>query len=97
MCHKRPFTTHADRLRPRLKRRTSPSHWTCATQSIRSLRSVLGSSEAWRTLLQTLRTRTFFIGLLEMGVRGPQKVDPRTEHGGHARLADQAMTMWTWQ
>ena len=39
----------------------------------------------------------FFIGLLEMGVRGPQKVDPRTEHGGHARLADQAMTMWTWQ
>ena len=48
-------------------------------------------------MLQTLRTRTFFIGLLEMGVRGPQKVDPRTEHGGHARLADQAMTMWTWQ
>ena len=37
------------------------------------------------------------IGLLEMGVRGPQQVDPRTEHGGHARLADQAMTMWTWQ
>ena len=31
-----------------------------ATQSISSLRSVLGSSEAWRTLLQTLRTRIFF-------------------------------------
>ena len=30
-----------------------------ATQSIPSLRSVLGSSEAWRTLLQTLRTRIF--------------------------------------
>ena len=30
-----------------------------ATQSISSLRSVLGSSEAWRTLLQTLRTRIF--------------------------------------
>ncbi|MYG25940.1 MAG: type IV secretory system conjugative DNA transfer family protein, partial [Boseongicola sp. SB0677_bin_26] len=28
-----------------------------ATQSISSLRSVLGESEAWRTLLQTLRTR----------------------------------------
>ena len=28
-----------------------------ATQSISSLRSVLGSSEAWRSLLQTLRTR----------------------------------------
>ena len=31
-----------------------------ATQSISSLRSVLGSSEAWRTLLQTLRTRYIF-------------------------------------
>ena len=30
-----------------------------ATQSISSLRSVLGSSEAWRLLLQTLRTRIF--------------------------------------
>ena len=30
-----------------------------ATQSISSLRSVLGSSEAWRSLLQTLRTRIF--------------------------------------
>ena len=30
-----------------------------ATQSISSLRSVLGNSEAWRTLLQTLRTRIF--------------------------------------
>ena len=30
-----------------------------ATQSISSLRSVLGGSEAWRTLLQTLRTRIF--------------------------------------
>ncbi len=30
-----------------------------ATQSISSLRSVLGTSEAWRTLLQTLRTRIF--------------------------------------
>ena len=30
-----------------------------ATQSISSLRSVLGSSEAWRTLLQPLRTRIF--------------------------------------
>ena len=30
-----------------------------ATQSMSSLRSVLGSSEAWRTLLQTLRTRIF--------------------------------------
>ena len=30
-----------------------------ATQSISSLRAVLGSSEAWRTLLQTLRTRIF--------------------------------------
>ena len=30
-----------------------------ATQSISSLRSVLGSGEAWRTLLQTLRTRIF--------------------------------------
>ena len=34
-----------------------------ATQSISSLRSVLGSSEAWRTLLQTLRTRIFGNGL----------------------------------
>ena len=31
-----------------------------AKQSISSLRSVLGSSEAWRTLLQTLRTWIFF-------------------------------------
>ena len=30
-----------------------------ATQSISSLRSVLGTGEAWRTLLQTLRTRNF--------------------------------------
>ena len=30
-----------------------------ATQSISSLRSVLGSCEGWRTLLQTLRTRIF--------------------------------------
>ena len=30
-----------------------------ATQSIPSLRAVLGSSEAWRSLLQTLRTRIF--------------------------------------
>ena len=30
-----------------------------ATQSLSSLRSVLGSSEAWRTLLQTLRSRIF--------------------------------------
>ena len=30
-----------------------------ATQSISSLRSVLGGSEAWRALLQTLRTRIF--------------------------------------
>ena len=30
-----------------------------ATQSISSLRPVLGSSEAWRSLLQTLRTRIF--------------------------------------
>ena len=30
-----------------------------ATQSISSLRSALGSGEAWRTLLQTLRTRIF--------------------------------------
>ncbi len=30
-----------------------------ATQSISSLRSVLGSSEAWQALLQTLRTRIF--------------------------------------
>ena len=30
-----------------------------ATQSISSLRSVLGTSEAWRSLLQTLRTRIF--------------------------------------
>ena len=30
-----------------------------ATQSISSLRSVLGTSEAWRALLQTLRTRIF--------------------------------------
>ena len=30
-----------------------------ATQSISSLRAVLGSSEAWRSLLQTLRTRIF--------------------------------------
>ena len=30
-----------------------------ATQSISSLRAVLGSSEAWRALLQTLRTRIF--------------------------------------
>ena len=30
-----------------------------ATQSISSLHSVLGSSEAWRALLQTLRTRIF--------------------------------------
>ena len=30
-----------------------------ATQSISSLRSVLGNSEAWRALLQTLRTRIF--------------------------------------
>ena len=30
-----------------------------ATQSISSLRSVLGTGEAWRTLLQTLRTRIF--------------------------------------
>ena len=30
-----------------------------ATQSISSLRSVLGGGEAWRTLLQTLRTRIF--------------------------------------
>ena len=30
-----------------------------ATQSISSLRSVLGSSEAWRSLLQALRTRIF--------------------------------------
>ena len=30
-----------------------------ATQSISSLRSVFGSGEAWRTLLQTLRTRIF--------------------------------------
>ena len=39
--------------------------WQCrcipivATQSISSLRAVLGSSEAWRALLQTLRTRIF--------------------------------------
>ena len=32
-----------------------------------------------------------------MGVRGSQKFDPRTEHGGRAGLADQAMAMWTWQ
>ena len=30
-----------------------------ATQSISSLRAVLGSSEAWRSLMQTLRTRIF--------------------------------------
>ena len=30
-----------------------------ATQSISSLRAVLGTSEAWRALLQTLRTRIF--------------------------------------
>ena len=30
-----------------------------ATQSISSLRAMLGSSEAWRSLLQTLRTRIF--------------------------------------
>ncbi len=30
-----------------------------ATQSISSLRAVLGQSEAWRALLQTLRTRLF--------------------------------------
>ena len=30
-----------------------------ATQSISSLRAVLGQSEAWRALLQTLRTRSF--------------------------------------
>ena len=30
-----------------------------ATQSISSLRSVLPGGEAWRTLLQTLRTRIF--------------------------------------
>ena len=30
-----------------------------ATQSISSLRAVLGSGEAWRALLQTLRTRIF--------------------------------------
>ena len=30
-----------------------------ATQSISSLRSVLGGSEGWRTLIQTLRTRIF--------------------------------------
>ena len=30
-----------------------------ATQSISSLRAVLGQSEAWRALLQTLRTRIF--------------------------------------
>ena len=30
-----------------------------ATQSVSSLRAVLGSSEAWRALLQTLRTRIF--------------------------------------
>ena len=30
-----------------------------ATQSISSLRAVLGASEAWRSLLQTLRTRIF--------------------------------------
>ena len=30
-----------------------------ATQSVSSLRAVLGSSEAWRSLLQTLRTRIF--------------------------------------
>ena len=30
-----------------------------ATQSLSSLRSVLGSSEAWRTLLQTLRSRIY--------------------------------------
>ena len=30
-----------------------------ATQSISSLRAVLGSSEAWRSLLETLRTRIF--------------------------------------
>ena len=30
VCRKRPFTTHADRLRPRSQRRTAPSCWTCS-------------------------------------------------------------------
>ena len=50
---------------PRETRRRLPLTRQCrvipivATQSISSLRSVLGTSEAWRALLQTLRTRIF--------------------------------------
>ena len=50
---------------PRETRRHLPSPGSAsvipivATQSISSLRSVLGTSEAWRALLQTLRTRIF--------------------------------------
>ena len=44
-----------------------------ATQSISSLRAVLGSSEAWRSLLQTLRTR-IFLSLSEIMINGPGNV-----------------------
>ena len=48
-----------------------------ATQSISSLRSVLGSSEAWRTLLQTLRTR-IFLSLSDDGQRNNRLGSMRT-------------------
>ena len=44
MCRKRPFTTHADRLRPRLIRRTAPSRWTCSATRCRSLASTPATS-----------------------------------------------------
>ena len=58
------FASVARRIPPATRNPSpSPGNAVCipivATQSISSLRSVLGSSEAWRTLLQTLRTRIF--------------------------------------
>ena len=56
-----------------------------ATQSISSLRSVLPGGEAWRTLLQTLRTRIFLS--LERRVVGPDRVrDVRQRHEDAALL-----------
>ena len=56
-----------------------------ATQSISSLRSVLPGGEAWRTLLQTLRTRIFLS--LVRRVVGPDRVrDVRQRHEDAALL-----------
>ena len=56
-----------------------------ATQSISSLRSVLPGGEAWRTLLQTLRTRIFLS--LVRRVVGPDRVrDVRERHEDAALL-----------